>query len=208
MTSRQTSLAGFGFVVSFIAGLALVNNPDTDSSPARFHAYYLDSGNRTQLIAAAGLLSVSALAWVLFAGGLRERLASEGAGRVVTAASAAGAALIGVTATLLAVIPVAMTTSSAPVPGADIARFVPIAGYVALTFFAMPMAALAVAAVSADVLRARLLPRWLGWSGLVAAVLLLASFAFFPMFALILWVLAASVTLGRRPLHIPLPVAG
>jgi hypothetical protein len=32
--------------------------------------------------------------------------------------------------------------SNEPLPGPDIARFVPLAGYVALTFFAMPMAAL------------------------------------------------------------------
>jgi hypothetical protein len=206
MTSRQTSIAGVGFIACFIAGLALVNNPDTDSSPARFVAYYGDSGNRAHLIAAAGLLSLSALAWVLFASGLRERLESHGAARVAGMAATATAALLGVCATLLAVIPVAITVSNAPVPGPDIARFVPLAGYVALTFFAMPMAALTLAAVSLDALRSQLLPSWLGVSGLVAAVLLLGSVAFFPMFALILWVLAASIALGRRPLRIPLPV--
>jgi hypothetical protein len=207
MTSRQTSLAGFGFVASFVAGLALVNNPDTDSAPARLAAYYSNSGNRAHLIAAAALLSLSALLWLLFVSGLRERLESQAAGRLATAAAAAGAALLGVCATLLAAIPVAISVSSAPVPGADIARFVPLAGYVALTFFAMPMMALTLAAASLDVVRAKLLPRWLGFTGLVAAVLMLASFAFFPMFALVLWVAAASVALGRRPLRIPLPVA-
>jgi hypothetical protein len=208
MTSRQTSAAGLGFVATFVAGLGLVNNPDTDSAPARFTSYYAQSGNRAHLIAAAGLFSLSALAWVLFASGLRERLSSPSAGRVAAMAAGAAASLIGVCATLMAAIPVAITVSHAPLPGVDMARFLPLAGYVTLTFFAMPLVALTLAAVSVDTLRAGLLPRWLGVSGLVAAVLLLGSVVFFPMLALIAWVLAASITLGRRPLRIPLPVTG
>jgi hypothetical protein len=184
-----------------------VNNPDTDSSAATFTRYYENSGNRVHLIVAAVLLSLAALAWIVTVNGLRERIGDGIAARIATTAAAATGALIGVCGTLLAVIPAAMAFSSAPAPGADVARYVPIAGYLGLTFFAMPMAGLTVTCVCVGALRTAALPRWLAYLGVVASVALVASFEFFPMALFVVWVIATAVVLARRPLRIPLPAA-
>jgi hypothetical protein len=205
MTSRRTALAAAAFVVTFVTGLMLVNNPDTDATAATFTHYYSQSGNRLHLILSAALLSASALAWLVTVAGLRERLGGGPASRLATTAAAAAAALIGVAGTMLAVIPAAMTFGSAPPPSTDVARFLPQAGYAALTLFAMPAAALSVTAVSMAALRTAALPRWLAYLGFAASLLLLASLEFFPMLVFVVWVAATAVVLARRPLRIPLP---
>jgi hypothetical protein len=205
MTSRRTSLAAAIFAVTFVAGLLLVNNPDSESSPATFARFYAKSGNRVHLVLSAVLLSASALAWVVTVTGLRERVGDGAAGRVASTAAAATAALIGVGGTLLAAIPAAMTFGSAPAPGVDLERFLPQAGYAALTLFAMPAAALSVTAICVAALRTAALPRWLAYLGFAASVLLLASLEFFPIVPFVVWVVATAVVLARRPLRIPLP---
>ncbi len=205
MTSRRTALSAVVFLVAFIAGVFLDNDPDTDASAATFTRYYASHDHRVQMILSAALLSLAALAWVVTVGGLRDRVGDGTAARIATSGAAVTAALIGVAATLLSAIPAAMTFGGAPEPSADLARFLPQAGYMALTFMAMPAAALTVAAICVAALRANALPRWLAYAGFAAAVLLLASFVFFPMAALVVWVVATAVVLARRPLRIPLP---
>ena len=46
-------------------------------------------------------------------------------------------------------------------------------------------------------MRTGILPKWLGWLGFVAAVVLLFGVVFIPMIALPIWLLAASVVLFR-----------
>lgn len=203
MTSRRTALAAAIFVVTFVAGLFLVNNPDTNSSAETFARFYAQSGNRVHLVLAAALLSASAVAWIVTANGLRERLGDGAATRIATTAAAATAALIGVAGTMLAAIPAAMAFGSAPAPGTDMARFLPQAGYAALTLFAMPTAALTVTAVCIAALRTGALPRWLAYFGFVASLALLGSLEFIPMLLFVIWVVATAVVLARRPLRIP-----
>jgi uncharacterized protein DUF4386 len=205
MTSRRTALACVVFTVTFVAGLLLVNNPDTDSSARTFARYYSATGNRVHLIAAASLLCVAALTWIVVIAGLRDRVGDGAAARVATAGSSAAAALLGVCGTLLAAIPLAMSESGAPAPGADVARFVPLAAYIALAMFAMPAIGLTVAAICVAALRTATLPRWLAWLGIAGSVLLLVSVFFFPMVVFIVWMVSTAVVLARRPLRIPLP---
>jgi hypothetical protein len=69
-----------------------------------------------------------------------------------------------------------------------------------------PLSALMIGAAAAGILRYRALPAWLGWSGAVAAVALLASVplafgqgAFVAFLASTLWVALASATMVVRP---------
>jgi hypothetical protein len=204
MTSRQTSAAGAVFVAAFVAGLMLVNNPDGDSSPATFAAWYASRGHRVHLILAAILLSLAGLAWIVFVSGLRDRLPENAAvGRIAGACAAATSAMLGVAGTMVAAIPAAMSIGGTPAPGVDLERLLPHAAYAALTLFAMPAVALTLVVVSVAALRTGALPAALAWGGIATAVVLLASLEFFPMIALVLWVAAASVVLARRPLRIP-----
>lgn len=64
----------------------------------------------------------------------------------------------------------------------------------------MWMAGLVVLATSLVALRTRSLPAWLAWLGIVVTVALVFAFAFFPVFALLVWVaLVSAVLLARRP---------
>jgi hypothetical protein len=207
MTSRRTALAGALFLPTFVAGLVLVNNPDQSSPAATFTRYYESGGNRAHLIVSGISLSLAALLWVVFTTGLCERLGETTGARIAAAGAVATAALIDVAGALLSAISFAMTFSSAPAPGVDVARYLPIGGYLALTVFGMPMAALTIGAVCVSALRQGVLPRWLAWSGVVTAVLLIGSVEFFPMVVLVLWIAAACVVLARRPLRIPFPAS-
>jgi hypothetical protein len=69
-----------------------------------------------------------------------------------------------------------------------------------------PLSALMIGAAAAGILRYRALPAWLGWSGAVAAVALLAAIplafgqgAFVAFVASTLWVALASATMVIRP---------
>ena len=204
MTSRQTALAGALFIPLFVAALLLVDNPDGNSPDAAFNAWYANGTNRAHLIVSAALFLAASIAWILFVTGLRERIGGV-PDRVAATGAAVTAAMLGVCGTLLAAIPAAVTFGSSPVPDADLARVLPLAGYVAMGLFAMPVAGLTIVAVCVGGLRAATVPKALAWAGIVAAVILLGSLEFFPMLALVLWVAAACVVLARRPLRVPLP---
>jgi magnesium-transporting ATPase (P-type) len=86
----------------------------------------------------------------------------------------------------------------------DTQRMFESAGF--LLFVSAAFAAiLLVAAVSAGALRYGFLPRWLGWAGIVVAVLLPSAIAFVGFLILLAWVLAVGITLAARPVA---PVAG
>ena len=53
-------------------------------------------------------------------------------------------------------------------------------------------------AASAVILRTGVLPRWLGWVGIVGAIVLLFDLAYLNIFPLWVWVFIASVVMLRR----------
>jgi hypothetical protein len=68
-------------------------------------------------------------------------------------------------------------------------------------------AALVLWAASVLAIRTGVLPRWFGWVGLLAGVILLAAFLFVPVFLLWGWVLVASILLLWRPAVARVPAA-
>jgi hypothetical protein len=206
MSSRQTALAGAIFVPAFLLGLFLADEPDPSTSPAGLAAWYGVRAHRLHLLAAAAMLCVAALAWVVFVNGLRERVVtSETAGRIASAASIMTGSLLAVAGTLYAAVPAGMTFGGAPEPGPDAARFLSMGSYLAVGLFAMPAVSLTLVAIAVSAQRSRALPTGLTWAGILAAAVLLGSVEFFPMLALVLWVSATCIVLARRPLRIPLP---
>lgn len=204
MTSRQTAAAGAAFAVAFAAGFLTLTPPDLDESDAAFVHYYASSGQRTSLIVSAALVGIAALAWVLFAAGLRERAGGGPAARVSASAGAVGAALLCVGAATFATPAMGIAFGGAPLPSGQLLRVADTAGYALIAGFAMPALGLSLGAAAAGGLRAQLLPPALAWSGIVLAVVLVASVFWVPMVALTIWMLAAAAVLARRPLRIPL----
>jgi hypothetical protein len=86
-----------------------------------------------------------------------------------------------------------------PLSNADLGRFLPQVGDVAILLFAMFRAIALIDAASIVILRTGILPRWLAWLGFVCAIVLLFGVVFIPMIAFPIWLLAVSIVLFRLP---------
>jgi magnesium-transporting ATPase (P-type) len=183
------------YVVGFSVG---GEPPDTD---AELIARYADSGDRAREYVAFFLISAAALAFIFFVTGARSQLArKEGPQRTLAALAYAGGVVCA--ALVLAGNAVSRATASASddelfTLDPDTQRIFESAGF--LLFVSAAFAAiLVVAAVSIGALRYGILPRWLGWAGVVVAVLLPSAFVFVGFLILVAWVLAVGITLAVR----------
>lgn len=203
--SRIVAGLGIGFLVLFFVGFFISITPDLDKSDKIWHDWYADSGNRhlamlSGVLIVLGLLCLLgffAMLWTGLARGVR------GSGRSVPLplmASAAGCALIAVAATVITAIPAAVTTQSMPVPGADLLRATNAMAYPLLALAGMPFIALAIASLATTARRAGYFGQGLYVFSLLMAFILLFSIMFFPMAALVVWLLTMAVVLVRRPL--------
>jgi magnesium-transporting ATPase (P-type) len=199
---RWAGLAGVTFVVLYVVGFAVGGEPpDTD---AELIARYGDSGERAKEFTAFFLIAAAALAFVLFVSGLRSLLArTEGPQRTLGTLTYAG----GVICAALVLVGNAVSRATAAAADdelftldPDTQRIFESGGF--LLFVSAAFAAiLMVVAVSIGALRYRFLPQWLGWAGIVVAVLLPSAFAFVGFLILLAWVLVVGVTLAARPLE-------
>jgi magnesium-transporting ATPase (P-type) len=196
---RWAGVAGIAFVVLYVIGFAVGGEPpDTD---AAITDRYADSGERALELTAFFLIAAAALAFVLFVSGARSLLArSEGQQRTLAALAYAGGVVSA--ALILAGNAVSRTTAFASddelfTLDPDTQRMFESAGF--LLFVSAAFAAiLLVVAVSVGALRYGFLPQWLGWAGIVVAVLLPSAFAFVGFVILLAWVLAVAITLTAR----------
>lgn len=199
-----TPLAGIAAAVTFFVGVIVTtNSPDTDDSNAKVLAWYADHGHRVGVIVGAFILAFFGLFLLWFTAGVRERLrAAEGpGGRLGDVALGGGilcVASVWVGAAALAAIPAGVSLGGSPqLTDADLARFLPSAGFGAILLFGMFGAIALIDAVSIVIWRTGALPRWLAWLGFVCGVLLLFGVVFVPMIALPIWLIAISVVLLR-----------
>lgn len=200
---RWAGLAGIAYVILYIAAFAL--GIEVGASDREILEYYGDSGHRAKEVAAFFVIAAAALAFLLFASRLRQLLRPSGdtlaaigwAGAVTYAAlTLAGNAVSRATAFA------AMETDTFELEP-NTRRVLEAAGFLLLVSGALA-AMLLVVTVSVAAVRARILPRWLGWAGFVAAALLPLAIGFIGFLVLFLWVLATSIVLvARRSSAIP-----
>jgi hypothetical protein len=201
-----TPVAGVLAAVTFVVGLLFASDsPDTSDPDAKVLAWYADHGHRVGILVGGFLLAFCGLFFLWFAAGLRQRLrAAEGPGGRLSTVAFGGAvvfvAMLGAGAAALAAIPAEQSFGSGPaLHTADLARFLPSAGFGAILVFGAFGAIALIDATSIVILRTGILPRWLAWLGFVAAVVLLFGVVFVPMIALPIWLVAASIVLFRLP---------
>src|SRR5262245_15207146 len=203
---RWAPIGGILFVALMVIGSMLVGNvPNPDASAHEIAKYLSDTGRQTHNIVGAYLWVIGALAFLSFLIRLRNdlRRAEGGTGTLSNLAFGAGvgfAAVWTVAAATFASVPYAVTLRDAPVVDTDLVRVLPALGRFELLlgggFFGL-MVLLATAAV---VLRTRVLPRWLGWLAIVAAIALVFDITYLTIFPFWGWVLVASVVmLVRHP---------
>jgi len=198
-----TPIAGIAAALTFIVGVAMsANSPDSDDSDAKVLAWYADHSNRVGVIIGVYVLMFFGLFMLWFASGLRQRLrAAEGPeGRLANVAfggAILSVGLIWVGAFALAAVPAGQSLGGAPLSNADVARFLPQAGFGAILLGGMFGAIALIDAASIVIYRTAVLPRWLAWLGFVCTVVLLFGVVFLPMIALPIWLVATSIALSR-----------
>lgn len=202
---KIAAVAGVLFVVLFVAGVLMTfDSPAPDADDAEQVEWWSDSGNQTQAIFGGYLLTLAGLAFLPFSTGIRSHLralpGSEPLGTVAFAASLVFVAMVMAAALAFGQVAGAVKFGSTPLPDADFLRMFPQFGSGLLLLAGGLSASFAIAATSWAVLRTGAFERWLGWLGFVCAAILLLAVFFIPMVALLVWVVAASVLLWRRPL--------
>lgn len=201
---RWAGIAGVAYVVLFIGAFAL--GIEVGPSDREILEHYADAGSRSKEIVAFFLIAAAALAFIVFAAGLRSLVArSEPAPANVSALAWAGG--IGCAVLLLAGNAVSRATAFAAMEDdfqldPNTRRLVEDAGLLLLASGAIA-AMLLVGAISVAALRYGVLPRWLGWVGFPVAVLLPTAVGFVGFLVLMAWVLAVSAVLALRPAREP-----
>ena len=144
--------------------------------------------------------------FLIFLAALRQRLQSAGGAAsewsgVVFGAGLAFVALVVVTAFSRGFLAQAIRFNDEPIPGPDTLRLATAFSQAALSVGAMPFAAVTVMVASIVIIRTGALDRWLGWLGIVAAILTFALVVVlagaFAIPLICLWTVAASFVIWR-----------
>jgi hypothetical protein len=199
-------IAAIVFAVLFVVGFLMVSDsPDGDESNLKWFRYYANSDNRRQIVIGVILLTLAAIAFLIFLGVLRERLRSAAAGSewISTVTFASGlvfVAMLAVFALGQGSVAASVAFGDAPVPrDADLMRTFVSAGFGAMLLFGATAAGLLIFTTSLVSGRASLLPKWLVVSGYVAAVIVfLGGLLFLPIVLFLLWMLVLGIVLIAR----------
>src|SRR6266536_1661617 len=155
-------IAAIVFAVLFVVGFLLTSDtPDGNESDLKWVRYFADSGHRRMIVTGAILLTLAAVAFLIFLGVLRERLrgAAPGSEWVSTIAFAA---MIGVFTVGKGAVAAGITFGDNPVPrDASIMRSFESLGFGGLLLFGAGFAGLLIFTTSIVSGRGALLPGWL-----------------------------------------------
>lgn len=199
---RRITLLGPLAGALLLAGL-FENNIETSASDQRIVDWLASTGH-TAWLAHAFAEVLAGVLLVAFGHALRWRLAGPDAESALARTVSSMAVILGGTVVvggaLFAAVPVGAVFESAPAPDPSTYRYLMAAAASVLVIFASVPAAALAAATAALGLRAGTAPRWLGYTGLVLAVLMLASAFAAPLMVFALWLLVSGIGLAvSRP---------
>lgn len=199
-------IAAIVFAVLFVIGFLLTSDtPDGDESDLKWVRYFADSGNRRMIVTGAILLTLAAVAFLIFLGVLRERLrgAAPGSEWISTITFASGIAFVTMIAAFTVgkgAVAAGITFGDNPVPrDASIMRTFESLGFGSLLLFGAGFAGLVIFTTSIVSGRAALLPSWLVVTGyIVGVIVFLGGLLFFPIILIVLWMLAIGIVMVSR----------
>ena len=208
---RWAALAGVVYVALFVIGVILIYNgtPDSSSAPAKIIAYYSDSGHRNRLNIGWAIAGLGFFFFLWFLNALRQavRRLELDDGFFTGLATVGGAIYATLSLAALAIETGIRTMSDDTyhhtvypglIHGADDAAWV-------LHASGGVGAATMVIAASLAALRARAVPTWACWLGIVVGILSLLMIVFFPWFLFAIWVLVVSIGMFLRAGRAPAP---
>jgi hypothetical protein len=202
--SRGYAWAGLAFVPAFLVGFILANStPDTSTDTnATWIAWFNDRSHQVQGIAGAIILSVAGILLLAFVAGVGERLMAARQGAPVTHRFSQSAGVLAAGVLMISAVESAgiignIAFGSQPVPqDADIMRS---------NFGGVFVALIATLLMACFITGSTIMAKRLGLFGsamttfsYVMAFLLLFGVLWFPMIALPLWMLVASIALLRE----------
>jgi hypothetical protein len=192
---RWSWVGGVVFALATLGGLFMLGTPESDAADSEWVEYFSDSGNRAQVMGTAYLWVVASLGFLLFAWGLSERFrpGDRALASFMLLPATVFAVALGVAGIAVASVAGAVEFGDSPVPSGELSRMLEQLGIATLLIPGMLSAAVFAALVGFGATREGGMPRWIGVSAFVCAVLLLFSPLFFPAAAMLVWVLAVSV---------------
>ena len=205
LNDTLVALAGVGFAVLLLFAFATVD-PLSGATDQEITAWWADPENQRDSALSMYFMIGAAGCFLVFLAGVRGRLASAEGGPapftgLVFAAGISFAAVLLVTDISRGAIAHSVRFGDETLPDAGTLRAFTTFSQVGLGLVGMPRAALMVGSASWLILRTKAFGAWLGWAGVVVAVVILGfSVALIGPWAsplLQLWVVAASVELWR-----------
>ena len=196
--ARWASLGGVLYVVLFVIGVILLYSgaPDSGSSPARIIAYYSSSSHRDRINFGWIVAGLGIFFFLWFLAALRQTIRRlEGGDGFLTTLTTIGGSIYAALAFVALALNVGVRTMSDDTfhhtvyPGlihaADDASYM-----IHATGGAGAGAMIIAASVAA--MRARAVPSWAGWLGILAGILGIFSILFFTQAAIGIWILVVS----------------
>lgn len=202
-TRMMAGCGGVGFGVLFFAAM-MVGNPPGGNYSASDVAGYVASGHRVAVFSSVYLAILAVVGLIALLAGLREQLAPTAAARVFWGCGLAGAAGLAIGWCISATNPLSMTLGGGKALDPRVTYAFSQAGLVVM--FAGGAILLGAALVALALDGSAPLPSWLRWTTGIAGVLGLASPAFFPFFAVLLWAVVTGIwTLTSDRAAVPQP---
>src|SRR5436190_9146638 len=205
---RWAALGGVAYVVLFLIGVILTYSGavDTSASPAKIIAYYSDSGHRDRVNFGWLIAGLGVFFFLWFLSALRQairRLEADD-GFLTGLTTIGGVVYATLTLAALAVETGLRTMSDDTYHHQVFPALIHAADDVSWVLHASGGVGIGTMIIAASLaaLRAGAVPTAAGWVGVAAGILGLGLIAFFPWFAVGIWVLVASIGMfvrGGRP---------
>jgi hypothetical protein len=201
--TRWAPIGGVLFIVLLVVGVGFIgDHPDPDATAEEITEYLADSDKHTMNIVGYYLWAIAGVCLLWFLSHLRSILRDAEGGRGTLANLGFAAGIVFIACLAVGGAPIAAVAAAIEfrdVAPADIdpgfIRILPQMGYGIILVGGGFAALVLVLTTSIISLQTSVLPQWLTWLGFAVAVILLFAVIFLPMIALLIWVLAVSVTL-------------
>jgi len=198
---QWAGLAGIVYVVLFIIGAILSfggGQPDTGSAPEEIISYYADSGHRDKLGLGWILVVLGVFFFLWFLAGLRQAVGRlDGNGFLTALTTVGGAVYAALTLAAVSVNMAVKTMSDDTFQNTVYPELIHAAddlAYVLHSAGGIGAGAMMIAA-SLAALRARVLPAWSGWLGILLGIVALFSILFIPQIGIAVWLVVAGALL-------------
>jgi hypothetical protein len=200
--TRADMFAGIGFIVFFLGGAVSSSPPADGASNAQWVANYTGNGNLYSHVLSGVFLILAALCLMAFLTGMWQRVSSARPAGTTSplplVAAGVTAALMSLGGILMAYIAGSELSGSYPLPSADLLRLSNGLGFLITGIPGMAATALCITVLAVQARRAGLFgQRMAVFTWIVAAVLLL-SYLFIPILALMAWIVVTIIA-ARRP---------